>query len=52
MKTYNNINENFKQVFHQLSEGEGELKLENPDDPLSGGMTIEAQPRDKKTSKT
>lgn len=48
MKTYNNINENFKEVFHQLSEGEGELKLECPDDPLSGGMTIEAQPRDKK----
>ena len=48
MKTYNNINENFKDVFHQLSEGEGELKLENPDDPLSGGLTIEAQPRDKK----
>ena len=48
LKTYNNINENFKQVFHQLSEGEGELKLENPEDPLSGGMTIEAQPRDKK----
>ena len=48
MKTYNNINENFKEVFHQLSEGEGELKLENPDDPLSGGLTIEAQPRDKK----
>ncbi len=48
MKTYNNINENFKEVFHQLSEGEGALKLENPEDPLSGGMTIEAQPRDKK----
>lgn len=48
MKTYNNINENFKEVFHQLSEGEGELKLEFPEDPLSGGMTIEAQPRDKK----
>lgn len=48
MKTYNNINENFKEVFHRLSEGEGELKLECPDDPLSGGMTIEAQPRDKK----
>ena len=27
MKTYNHINENFKEVFHQLSEGEGELKL-------------------------
>ncbi len=48
MKTFNNINENFKEVFHQLSEGEGELKLECPDDPLSGGLTIEAQPRDKK----
>ena len=51
MKTFNHINENFKEVFHQLSEGEGELKLECPDDPLSGGLTIEAQPRDKKTSK-
>lgn len=48
MKSYNSINENFKEVFHQLSEGEGQLKLENPEDPLSGGMTIEAQPRDKK----
>lgn len=48
MKTFNNINENFKAVFHQLSEGEGELKLEFPDDPLNGGLTIEAQPRDKK----
>ena len=48
MKTYNHINENFKEVFHRLSEGEGELKLECPEDPLSGGMTIEAQPRDKK----
>ena len=48
MKTYNNINENFKEVFHALSEGEGQLKLENPEDPLDGGLTIEAQPRDKK----
>ena len=48
MKTYNNINANFKEVFHQLSEGEGELILENPEDPLNGGLTIAAQPRDKK----
>lgn len=48
MKTYNNINENFKDVFHKLSDGEGTLVLENEDDPLSGGLTIEAQPRDKK----
>lgn len=48
MKTYNHINENFKEVFHRLSDGEGTLILENEEDPLSGGLTIEAQPRDKK----
>lgn len=48
MKTYNSINENFKEVFHRLSDGEGTLVLENEEDPLAGGLTIEAQPRDKK----
>ncbi len=48
MKTYNNINENFKEVFHQLSEGEGELLLEQPDDPLSGGLDMKVSIRDKK----
>lgn len=48
MKTYNNINENFKDVFHRLSDGEGTLVLESEEAPLSGGLTIEAQPRDKK----
>ncbi len=48
LKTYNHINENFKEVFHQLSDGEGTLILENMENPFSGGLTIEAQPRDKK----
>lgn len=48
MKTYNNINENFKEVFHQLSEGEGELVLEEPDDPLAGGLDMKVSIRDKK----
>ena len=48
LKTYNNINENFKEVFHQLSEGEGELLLEIPDDPLSGGLDMKVSIRDKK----
>ena len=47
MTTYNAINENFKDIYHQLSEGEGRLILENEKDPLSAGMTIEAKPRDK-----
>ncbi len=48
MKTYNNINTNFKEVFHRLSEGEGELVLENPDDPLAGGLDMKVSIRDKK----
>jgi len=50
MKTFTAINENFKEIYHQLSEGEGRLILENEDDPLSAGMTIEAKPRDKTTN--
>ena len=48
MKSYNNINENFKEMFHNLSEGEGELILENPEDPLSGGLDMKVSIRDKK----
>ena len=42
MTTFTSINENFKDIYHQLSEGEGRLILENENDPLSAGMTIEA----------
>ncbi len=48
LKAYNAINENFKDIFNKLSDGEGTLVLENEETPFSGGMTIEAQPRDKK----
>jgi chromosome segregation protein len=50
MTTFTAINENFKDIYHQLSEGEGKLILENEQDPLSAGMTMEAKPRDKKTN--
>lgn len=50
MTTFTAINENFKDIYHQLSEGEGKLILENEKDPLSAGMTIEAKPRDKTTN--
>lgn len=51
MNTYNNINDNFKEIFHRLSEGEGTLFLDNPDSPFQGGMSIEAQPRDKEKTR-
>ena len=48
LRTYNAINENFKDIFHKLSDGEGTLILENEENPFAGGLDIEAQPRDKK----
>ena len=48
LKTYNAINEQFKDIFHKLSDGEGTLILENEEKPFDGGLDIEAQPRDKK----
>ncbi len=48
MKTYNNLNIHFKEAFHELAGGEGTLILENPEEPFEGGLTIDAQPRDKK----
>lgn len=48
MDTFNNVNNNFKEIFSQLSDGTGSLILETPETPFIGGLTIEAQPRDKK----
>lgn len=47
MNSFNGVNEQFKLVFHELSDGSGELFLENPDEPFTGGMTIKAQPSEK-----
>lgn len=41
------IDRNFKQIFKELSNGDGDLMLENPQDPLSAGMTIKARPAGK-----
>ncbi len=47
METFNGVNEQFKQVFAELSDGTGSIYLENPDEPFTGGMTIKAQPSEK-----
>ena len=41
------INEQFQEVFSELSDGHGELVLDDPDEPFESGLTIEAKPRDK-----
>jgi chromosome segregation protein len=39
------VNENYRAIYGELSAGgEGEIALENPDDPLAGGLLIKARP--------
>ncbi len=49
LKVFTAINENFRQVYGDLSEGgEAELALENEEDPLAGGLIMKAKPPHKK----
>jgi chromosome segregation protein len=45
------VSEAFQHTFNELARGEGRLRLENPKDPFSGGLIIEARPRGKKLSR-
>ncbi len=47
MAAYEAINEQFQHIFERLSDGTGELSLEDPAEPFEGGMTMRAQPGDK-----
>ena len=51
LDAYNKINENYQVICTKLFDGTGALVLENPLDPLSGGLTITAQFRDKEEAK-
>ncbi|MDD3977304.1 MAG: chromosome segregation protein SMC [Methanomicrobium sp.] len=48
MDAFKAIDANFRKTFAKLTEGTGELVLENEDDPFKGGMTFAVKPRDKK----
>ncbi|MDD3420686.1 MAG: chromosome segregation protein SMC [Methanocellales archaeon] len=47
MENFLAINAHFKDVFARLSDGEGELILENWEDPFAGGLSIKAEPSGK-----
>ncbi len=47
MDSYDEIAEQFTEIFEKLSEGTGTLHLEDEDDPFDGGLTMKAQPGDK-----
>ncbi len=45
LKVYEAINKNFEEIYREMSEGgEAHLVLENPEDPLKGGLTIKVKP--------
>ena len=47
MDAFEGTNKNFKEIFAELSDGSGELLLENPKAPFEGGLIIRAQPAGK-----
>lgn len=47
LSAFREVNRNFKEIFQDLSKGDGELIMEFPEDPLGGGMTIKARPAGK-----
>ena len=48
-KVFVSVNENFKEIYSQLSiGGSAELVMENPENPFEGGLIIKARPKGKK----
>ncbi len=47
MEAYQAVDIHFREIFASLSEGDGHLQLENPEEPLEGGLTLVAHPKGK-----
>ena len=47
MEAFQAVDSHFSEIFASLSEGDGKLQLDNPDDPLEGGLTLVAHPKGK-----
>lgn len=47
LDAFNAVDGHFQTIFAQLSDGDGHLELENPEDPLAGGLTLVAHPKGK-----
>ncbi|GAB4305499.1 MAG: chromosome segregation protein SMC [Geminocystis sp.] len=46
-EAFDAVNENFKNIFATLSDGDGYLKLEDENNPFNGGLTLVAHPKGK-----
>jgi chromosome segregation protein len=47
LEAFHAVDGHFRSIFADLSEGEGHLQLENPEQPLEGGLTLVAHPKGK-----
>lgn len=46
-ESFDAVNDNFKTIFAGLSDGDGYLLLDNPEDPFSSGLNLVAHPKGK-----
>ena len=46
-EAYDAVNHNFANIFAELSEGDGHLQLDDPEDPFNGGLNLVAHPKGK-----
>ncbi len=46
-EAFDAVNENFKTIFAELSDGDGHLQLEDSEDPFNGGLNLVAHPKGK-----
>ena len=46
-EAYQAVNENFQEIFAELSEGDGYLQLEDTENPFNGGLNLVAHPKGK-----
>ncbi len=47
MDAFYAVDQHFRTIFSQLSDGDGHLDLENSEDPLAGGLNLVAHPKGK-----
>jgi chromosome segregation protein len=47
LEAFRAVDGHFRAIFADLSDGEGQLQLENPEQPLEGGLTLVAHPKGK-----
>ncbi len=47
-QVFDEINRNFREIYRELADGEGELILDNPENPFEGGLSIRVKPGGKR----